>query len=390
MPGDAGRVDRLYSLDFMRGLAAMSVVLWHWQNFFFTGTEPGAIDVARLPFHGWLSPAYERGWLGVDFFFALSGFVFHWLYSARVAGGAIPAREFALLRFSRLYPLHLATLLLAAAAQCWSLRETGGYHVYPHNDLRHFLLNLAFASSWGFEVGHSFNAPAWSVSIEVLLYALFFVLWRKAVPRAWMLAALSMAGFLFAYKVYQPLGQGIGSFFLGGCVFMAYRAVLASPYATGLVAGIASLTTCAWAATAAACWLGWAVPRFDGFLGWVLPRVLAYWPVLVLFPLTILSLALVESRTGPIFRRVSFLGDISYSAYLLHFPLQLLLYVMGGGPGRDVALYYSPWVMLGFFGVLIAASMVSFRYFETPVQRYLREAWQGSRPPRPGRTAARN
>lgn len=390
MPRDAGSVDRLYSLDVMRGLAAMSVVLWHWQHFFFNGTTPGSIEAARLPFYDWLFPFYERGWLGVDFFFALSGFVFHWLYSARVASGAVHAREFALLRFSRLYPLHLVTLLIVAAGQYWSFRETGSFYVDPYNDLRHFLLNLAFASSWGLEQGHSFNASVWSVSVEVLLYALFFVACRKVPLRASVLAALSAAGFLFAYRVYQPVGQGIGSFFLGGCAYLAYRAVLASPRASGLATGLSSLTACAWAATAVFCWLGGsAALRFDGFVGWALPRMLSYWPVLVLFPLTILSLALVETLRGPVFRRLAFLGDLSYSAYLLHFPLQLLLYVMTGGPGRDVTLYYSPWVMLLFFGVLLAASMASFHYLEMPFQRRLRKACLKTRPTDPVRTIPR-
>lgn len=54
------------------------------------------------------------------------------------------------------------------------INAIGSYFVYPNNDIKHFLLNLFFASSWSFESGHSFNGPIWSVSVEVLLHALFF------------------------------------------------------------------------------------------------------------------------------------------------------------------------------------------------------------------------
>jgi hypothetical protein len=42
-------IERFYALDAMRGLAALSVVFWHWPHFFFTGTSPGEIDLALPP-----------------------------------------------------------------------------------------------------------------------------------------------------------------------------------------------------------------------------------------------------------------------------------------------------------------------------------------------------
>ena len=96
-------------------------------------------------------------------------------------------------------------------------------------------------------------------------------------------------------------------------------------------------------------------------------------PTLVLFPLTILSLAFIEYRVGPVGKSVSFLGDISYSSYLLHFPLQLLIVVLTAQFNIDHALYYSGWAMAGFFVVLLTLSLVSHRYFEIPMQRFLRK-----------------
>jgi peptidoglycan/LPS O-acetylase OafA/YrhL len=241
-------VERFYSLDVLRGLASLSVVFWHWQHFFFIGTKPGIFDVTRLPFSEWAFVLYTRGWLAVDLFFSLSGFVFYWLYSKRVSEGAISPGKFALLRFSRLYPLHFATLLIVAVSQFWLFNASGNYFVYPNNDTYHFFLNLVFASSWGFERGYSFNGPIWSVSVEVLLYALFFSCSRLLPVRAIVLAFISI-GFLVVQKYYQPIGRGIGSFFLGGCVFLAYQAIVTSHRAAALSKWATVLMIGTWMAT---------------------------------------------------------------------------------------------------------------------------------------------
>jgi len=81
---------------------------------------------------------------------------------------SIGAWQFFVLRFSRLYPLHFATLIFVATLQLGSLSLDGYSIVYPCNDVYHFVLNLFFASVWGFEQCASFNAPVWSVSVEVV------------------------------------------------------------------------------------------------------------------------------------------------------------------------------------------------------------------------------
>ena len=83
-------------------------------------------------------------------------------------------KEFFLLRFSRLYPLHFITLIIVCLLQLYSIKKTGSYIVYSNNDLKHFLLNLFFISGWGGYEGPSYNAPIWSVSLELFAYICFF------------------------------------------------------------------------------------------------------------------------------------------------------------------------------------------------------------------------
>jgi hypothetical protein len=201
MNADPVKSSRFYSLDALRGVAALCVVFWHWQHFFYAGTKPGHVDLARLPFERWFHLAYVRGELAVDLFFCLSGFIFYWLYADRVSRRTITGGHFAWLRFSRLYPLHLATLALVAVGQRWMMKTQGCYFVYDQNDKLHFAYNLFLVSGWGVERGFSFNGPIWSVSVEVFLYGLFFAACRLLPVRAGVLAGLA------------ALGRGMLSFF---------------------------------------------------------------------------------------------------------------------------------------------------------------------------------
>jgi len=158
------RSRRFYSLDVLRGVAALAIVFWHWQHFHWVHGVPLVRPMERIFFL-----FYGGGWLAVYLFFTLSGFVFFWLYAKDVANRRVSARDFFVLRFSRLYPLYLATLLAAALGHFAFRRLSGTDFVYRFNDGYHFLLNLGMASSWGLEKGNSFNGPARTISVEAAL-----------------------------------------------------------------------------------------------------------------------------------------------------------------------------------------------------------------------------
>lgn len=187
----------LHSLDALRGLAALTVVLWHWQHFFFYTIDIKAknFDPSFQPFYFLFKPFYLDAWRAVDLFFCLSGFIFFWLYAEKIKQRKTSLKEFFILRLSRLYPLHIATFLFVAIAQQFMVQRYGSILVYPHNDFFHFNLHLFFASHWGFEQGDSFNGPAWSVSVEILLYAIFFLICRLNLLRWWHLIIYITIGF---------------------------------------------------------------------------------------------------------------------------------------------------------------------------------------------------
>jgi peptidoglycan/LPS O-acetylase OafA/YrhL len=99
---------RLHSLDALRGVAALAVVFWHWQHFFFSGTALAAgFNKEAQPFYEVFKIFYQHGALGVYLFFSLSGFIFFWLYATTISTRRLTPSEFFVLRVLAAVPLAL-------------------------------------------------------------------------------------------------------------------------------------------------------------------------------------------------------------------------------------------------------------------------------------------
>lgn len=152
----------LYALDFSRGIAALSVVLWHWQHFAYTqNNELALFQRETQPFYGLFRIFYEAGAMGVQYFFVLSGFIFFWLYASSINTQLISGFKFAIQRFSRLYPLQL---LFAIAVSCGILEQS---FYLSSMYLIVFFLILILISYLTF---HRFERPAQSFLRKKLLY----------------------------------------------------------------------------------------------------------------------------------------------------------------------------------------------------------------------------
>jgi peptidoglycan/LPS O-acetylase OafA/YrhL len=360
-----GSPEHLYTLDILRGLASLAVVLWHYQSFFFIAPGELAPNFARasLPMYFLFWPFYERGPAAVQLFFVLSGFVFYFVYCDSVRGGRISAYKFLILRLSRLYPLYFVTLIFVAVMQIAAYHSMGRFIIYPYNDWYHFVLNLFFASHWGLDWGWSFNAPTWSVSVEVVLYAGFFVV-ASAVGRSLAAAlTIALAGqvfFLLAHGSVADVGQGFFMFFAGGASFIIWDRLRSRSRWLTLSVSFAALAISA---------MAYRVLHYTRFGDSMVSKEVLFGGC---FPAAVLVLVSLQNLRHNLGRSCRIIGDITYSTYLIHFPLQILIIYMASICGFSIP-YQSPFVLVLFLVTLLTISIPTHYLFERSAQSFFRK-----------------
>ncbi|RWC75825.1 MAG: acyltransferase [Mesorhizobium sp.] len=186
--------DRFQVLDSWRGICALLVALFHF---------PTASVISQSSFIG-------SSYLFVDFFFVLSGFVIASSYADRLGRPEEVAR-FALVRFGRIYPLHLVMLAAFAAFELLrlvlpQLYGTGAAPFTGGFDLKSLAANLLLLQGVGFEDRLTWNAPSWSISAEFFAYLLFAGVVFIAGARAWIwfvAAAVTAPLFLLGFSTHH-------------------------------------------------------------------------------------------------------------------------------------------------------------------------------------------
>lgn len=372
----SGQRASIPSLTGIRGFAALWVLLFHVQML--------APDFG-LPLLGELQ-LLRNGWVGVDVFFVLSGFV---LFHVHAAGfESITARglaQFAWLRVFRIYPL--ATLVLMLIVLLVAL-DPGFAAWYPPGNLTAvaFLKTLLLATRWIPPFHGDWNQPVWSLSVEIVGYCAFpwlaFALIRAR--RGWALILIALAGIAAPMLLAVLAGVPPDDIFewailrMAGC-FVAGMALCRLwqlwPALPPRLVGRASLAAIAAIAVLACTRAG----------------------ALVDFPFAAL-IFLLAYQSGPVNRvlasRVAlFFGAISFPLYLLHvMPLTWLRYAVARG---EVAAPLAGVALLALVAALIGLAFVLHRLVEAPIHRWARRNLPGGgarEPARPvpegGKTAA--
>lgn len=349
----AGPIKHYHWIDVFRGIAALSIIVWHYQHFYWTTLDVRSPGFSRSeqPFYDVLWIFYELGHNAVLFFWIISGFVFANVY----ANSKSSTRQFVVNRFARLYPLHFVTLIVVALLQYVSWQQIGRFQVFSTNDIYHFVLNLFFVSHWGLQTGSSFNVPIWSVSVEIFIYGVFWcllpvmfrwgILGSAALITVFIsLIALQVPGLFWLCGFY---------FFAGVAVFLLQEKLKSRPLLLVLLGTVGFLTG------AFLCLLQGST---SGLVG--LPALL--------LSLVILISGLDQSPLSKFAKPAQWVGDNTYGVYLWHIPIQIGLLLMIDTLALDRAIVSTPLFFFSFILMVVVVARISFLRIERPLRNTIR------------------
>lgn len=375
--------ERFLVLDSWRGICALLVALFHF---------PTTSIISQSAFVG-------GSYLFVDFFFVLSGFVIASSYSGRLSEPGELAR-FALVRFGRIYPLHLLMLAAFVAFEAMrlalpALHGTGAAPFTAGFDLRSLVANLFLLQGMGVEEHLTWNAPSWSISAEFFTYLLFAGVVFATGRRAWIwfaAAAVTAPFFLLGFSTrHMDVSFDFGfirclyGFSLGALLaWFQHDSIAEARQAMAAGAGRIAWTMAELAMIAA---IGLFVSvAGSNDAGIAAPVVFALALYLFAHEGGLIS-ALLSSRP------MLLLGSLSYSIYMVHIFVQGRMINVGGLLERKLGLGIvgdmtlrgdqvtgfgvgSPWI--GFAAIIamliavIAASWFTCRFVEMPALAWFR------------------
>lgn len=335
-------------LDGLRGVAALAVVIFHFMEWIYTDPSQNFIG---------------HGFLAVDFFFCLSGFVIGYAYDDRMT--KITTWEFFKSRLIRLQPLVIAGSVLGLLAFLFD-PFGGNPQLYSAGKIilvficSVFLIPLPIIADRGFNL-FSFNAPSWSLFWEYIANIVYaFVLCR--IRRELLLIFTLIAAIAISWVAYQSgnlLGGWSGPTFWDGCARISYS------FLAGLM-----IFRFNWIIKNKLGFIGLSVLLFMAFLmpvskwNWIaeLLVVLFYFPLLVALGAgTVLKTNLKSV--------CQFTGQLSYPLYMTHYAALWMFgnyYTNYKPDGTQLTIIIIAGVVL-----LIGAAYLVMILYDIPVRKYL-------------------
>ena len=367
--------ERLHTLYALRGVAAFIVIWFHIFEGFATSPADQMVN---------------HGYLAVDFFFLLSGYVIGVSYDSRWNQGKLSRLEFLKHRFIRLHPMVIAGVLIGAVAfilggsRKWNGEAVSLVMVLAACLFNVFLLPVIPGSLHevrGNREMFPLNGPHWSLFFEYIaniLYAVFvrrlnnrWLLFLTALSAGAILAILfgNMTGYYnmsvgwtaYDYNLWGGLARVMFSFTLGLLMSRTCRR-RKLPHAFLWCTVILIAVTCTpYAGTAAHPWLN-AV--YDSFA------------ILIIFPL-VLAMGASAVETGDNrFKRI--VGELSYPLYAIHYPLMYLFY---GWLWTNELSFSETWhvaIAIVFSSIILAWLLLIF--YDRPVRSYLSKRYLEKKP----------
>ncbi len=358
-------------LDGLRGVAALLVVFYHiFEGFSFAGG-------------GTLITVINHGYLAVDFFFILSGFVIGYAYDDRWKKN-LTLKGFFKRRLIRLHPM----IVMGAVIGCITFFIQGGVkwdgtQVATSAVMLALLQAMFFIPAYpgaGYDVRgngemFSLNGPSWSLFFEYignLLYALFIHrLSNKALTVLVILLGLGLSWFALSDVVgYGMIGVGWtldGLNFWGGMLRMLF------PFTLGMLISRnfrpLKVRGAFWICSVILLVL-FCVPYMEGHSPVCLNGVFEMVCIVVIFPMLVFLGASGQTTDKRSTRICKFLGDISYPLYAIHYPLMYLFYAWLIENKLYTLGETWPMAALVYFGSIVLAYLC-LKLYDEPVRKWL-------------------
>lgn len=368
-------------LDGLRGVAALVVIWYH----LFEGFATSPVD-----------QRFNHGYLAVDFFFILSGFVVGYAYDDRWRRRTLSFGEFVKRRLIRLHPMVVLGAVLGAVSFCiQGCERWDGVHVALPAVMLSLLLHLFLIPALpgsapevrGNGEMYPLNGPTWSLFFEYignLCYALFL----RRLPTRWLAGFVALTG---AGLAAFALGNGSGYGHLGvGWSLAGYnlpggllRLLFAFPMGLLLsrIFRPRAVRGAFWICSAAVVVL-LAMPYVgDGTVPWMNGLYDAVC-VVALFPLLVWLGASGRAADHTTDRLCRFLGNISYPVYVIHYPFLYLFYAWLWS-GEQIPFGEAWPVAAGLFVGVIVLAWLALKWYDEPVRRWLTRRFLHRKPTKP-------
>ena len=320
----------------------------------------------------------NHGYLAVDFFFLLSGFVIAYAYDDRWS--RMTQWEFYKRRLIRLQPMVIMGSLIGAAL--FYFQQGPVFPLVATTPVWKMLLVMLLGCTLlplpvsldirGWQEMHPLDGPAWSLFFEYIGNILYAVGFRKMSNRVLTVFVLLAAGFLVQLAVFGPRGDMIGGWALDATQLHIGFARLLFPFFAGILLmrlGKRIQIKGAFAICSLLLIVALSLPRFGGTQHHWMNGLYEALCIIVLFPI-IVAIGAGEKRADGLSIRIArFFGDLSYPLYITHYPL---IYI------------YTAWVIQkrippaqgAIWGALLLVVAVSIAYaclklYDEPVRRWL-------------------
>lgn len=354
-------------LDGLRGVAALFVIWYH----VFEGFATSPID-----------QQFNHGYLAVDFFFILSGFVVGYAYDDRWKG-TMTTKDFFKRRLIRLQPMVVLGAVLGAITFCiQGCEQWDGTRVALSMVMVALILNLflipavpgADSEVRGNGEMYPLNGPSWSLFFEYIgniMYALFI---RRLSTKALMVLVVLAGAGLASYAIFNFSGYGhlgVGWTLLDYNLLGGFLRVLFS-FSMGLLMSRVfkpvRIKGAFWI-----CSLGLiallSIPHIGGMESPWLNGIFDSVCTLFILPVLVYLGASGKTTDKASFKICKFLGDISYPVYIIHYPFMYLFYAWLWNEKLTFAQTW-PVALALFFGSILLAYLC-LKLYDEPVRRWL-------------------